>query len=437
MNAAPPCRLPCRAVWCPTATWAPTVMQMWSRKKSRRVLAGRCSSFRLPCGVKGFLKPMVQSGIGMLRKTPLPSILIGSPKGYITDIREWCDTQVSSRGVAFIPLKPGVEVKVPRADTLESEAHWQMSGASYRSPDTFMIKFTGGSARTWGSGNVITWDEKLVRQVSPTFKHRYEDHDAFWIAKYPKLRRIQGSVASISNISPDNYYHWFFEAIPRLHLLELANESADKFILSHGTPFQRATLDLLGISENVAMHPSASLHVAAETLLVPSLPGEIGYPVPWAVDYLKNKLVSDCEHSHGSLPIGGSIFLSRQSAYYRRELNFEQVSQVLQRHGVNVIDAGKYTLRDQIKIIRCADTIIGVHGAAMTNLTFARKGTRVLEIFSPNYVNPVYHRLSSISGLNYNYAIGLGERPPKGVDPHRVGDGVVINTAALDEFLRG
>ena len=41
------------------------------------------------------------------------------------------------------------------------------------------------------------------------------------------------------------------------------------------------------------------------------------------------------------------------------------------------------SVRDQIDHFAAADAIVGLHGAGLTNLVFAKPGARVLEIFAP------------------------------------------------------
>ena len=57
--------------------------------------------------------------------------------------------------------------------------------------------------------------------------------------------------------------------------------------------------------------------------------------------------------------------------------------------------------------------MVGVHGAALTNLAFCRPGTRVLEILGQEYVNPCYRDLSAAAGLRYRAVLG---RVPPGRD---------------------
>jgi hypothetical protein len=58
----------------------------------------------------------------------------------------------------------------------------------------------------------------------------------------------------------------------------------------------------------------------------------------------------------------------------------------------------------------------------LANLVFCAPGTRVLELFAREYVNPCYWRLAALGGLDYRPVVaeGLGElreeRTAKGTD---------------------
>ncbi len=189
------------------------------------------------------------------------------------------------------------------------------------------------------------------------------------------------------------------------------------------------------MSEEQIISVSAALHLTADMLLVPSLPGEIGLMPPWACNYVRKLLNPQSDTQEADWKDGPRVFLSRKTARYRRTINQLELYQLLKRWQFKIIDPADHSLQEQIKIANQASLIVGIHGAALTNILFARKGTPVIEIFSPLYVNPVYYYLSRNLGLQYFYSIGLGERPPSGVDPHRIGADVEVNLYELESLL--
>lgn len=67
------------------------------------------------------------------------------------------------------------------------------------------------------------------------------------------------------------------------------------------------------------------------------------------------------------------------------------------------------SVTQQAALLANAKAIVSPHGSALTNLVFCNKGTKVIEIFSPEYVYHCYWLVSNILGLEYYYV--LGERP--------------------------
>ncbi|MGB7058147.1 MAG: hypothetical protein WBD58_10625, partial [Geitlerinemataceae cyanobacterium] len=49
---------------------------------------------------------------------------------------------------------------------------------------------------------------------------------------------------------------------------------------------------------------------------------------------------------------------------------------------------------------------IAPHGSGLTNLAFCQPGTKVIEIFSPNYVYHCYWLVSNSIDLEYYYLLG-------------------------------
>lgn len=71
----------------------------------------------------------------------------------------------------------------------------------------------------------------------------------------------------------------------------------------------------------------------------------------------------------------------------------------------------------------------------LTNLMFCKPNTRIIEIFSPDYVNFLYWYLSNQMQLTYYYFLGAGKQSPDYVDPHEVYKHIFIPIDKLIQTL--
>lgn len=96
------------------------------------------------------------------------------------------------------------------------------------------------------------------------------------------------------------------------------------------------------------------------------------------------------------------LYVSRADTANRGLMNEPEVERLLSDHGFTVIAPGTLSLREQIRLFRGAEMIIGPHGGGMTNLAFCRPGAKVLELAQSNYANPCMNRIAQVRRLEYH-----------------------------------
>ena len=102
--------------------------------------------------------------------------------------------------------------------------------------------------------------------------------------------------------------------------------------------------------------------------------------------------------------------------------------EVLSKYGFIKLDLESLSVAEQAELFSSAEVIIAAHGAALTNITFCQPGTRILEIFPPNYIMHFFWAVSLIGKLNYNYYIGqLDDRDSQNSNRWTGGDDIIIN----------
>jgi capsular polysaccharide biosynthesis protein len=68
---------------------------------------------------------------------------------------------------------------------------------------------------------------------------------------------------------------------------------------------------------------------------------------------------------------------------------------------------------EQIAIFQEAKEVVAPHGAGLANLVFCAPGTRVVELFARDYVNPCDWRLAALGGLDYRAVVAAGAGEPR------------------------
>jgi len=227
-----------------------------------------------------------------------------------------------------------------------------------------------------------------------------------------------------------------FDLLPRLELLREGGfdiPDIDAFIVNQSAlPFQKETLALLGVSK--LLNGTANPHIQADTLIVPSLPGIMGDMPKWTCDFLRKEFLKSEVLTERHCP--EFIYISRRKAKSRRLLNEDTIIDFITEHGFGVFELETMTFQEQVSLFHSAQVVIAPHGAGLTNLVFCNPGTKVIEMFSPQYVNGCYWALSNHLELDYHYLLGEGERPLEDSSHSGGGDDYDIETDKLTSLLK-
>jgi capsular polysaccharide biosynthesis protein len=260
---------------------------------------------------------------------------------------------------------------------------------------------------------VITPDNYLLHDLSrdyPWYLPDCTDHDPtvhslFTVEEMPPVERIDGTVAILSTLSGDIYYHWTIDLLPRIGILERSGidwDKIDRFVVnSIGKGFQRETLEVLGIPKEKIIESDRHPHLQAKELIVPSFAGHLGSPRAFSLQFLRDKFFRTSRQQYPD-----KIYVSRAKAKHRQVINDTEVTNLLSRYGFETVFLEELSLREQTALFSQARVIVSAHGAGLTNLVFCTQGATVVEIFSPNYTRTYYLAISNLLGLKHYYLMG-------------------------------
>jgi capsular polysaccharide biosynthesis protein len=376
--------------------------------------------------------------ISVSQLLPFSSKYIGTPKGYYALSKEYFNNQKADESVGYTSFLPSSAIKrVPPKSTFE-EIHWKfLKNCSYTSPETFVISIPSG--RVVGElGTVITHDDKLLLDVSMQFGvgrsvKWAKLHSIFSYIKLPHCQQLPHTAAVLATASGGNYFHWLTDALPRFEILRRALpngiEGIDKFLVNEGVSAVVESLEMLNISRDQLIFLDSTTQIQAETLIVPSFPGDTCNSPAWVCSFLRNTFL---RYKANISPIS-KLYISRSKAQYRRINNEGDVLECLSKLGFTPICLEDYDFSTQIALLSNAEVVVAPHGAGLTNLVWCSSTTKVLEIFSPNYLNLSFWAIANHVGLEYFYLIGDGQRPPDFADPYLIEDDIHV---PIDKLAR-
>jgi tetratricopeptide (TPR) repeat protein len=345
---------------------------------------------------------------------------VDPPKSFYNSTLEWAVTcNLDRTNYINIYSQNRIYLKLPK--TADNTVHFSFRfGSQIDLPATFVAIVPDG--RYWLDSEqiqtaIITSDNKLLADISPDYpilspdhpdKHP-SNHSIFSVEKLPPARNINGAVAVLSGLSNDIYFHWMFDVLPRIQLLRSSGiqiADIDYFLINTRKflPFHQETLAALEIPETKRLENYNYPHIKAEKLIVPSFPGSPAWMPKWSCDFLRHvfiprRVMKEPEKIE-------RIYISRGSVTSRRILNEDEVISVLHKFGFKSIILEAMSVAEQARLMASAKVVVAPHGSGLTNLVFCSPGTKVIEIFSPNYVYPCYWLVSNLVGLEYFYILG-------------------------------
>jgi len=281
----------------------------------------------------------------------------------------------------------------------------------------------------------VSADSVVYKNYAPIPETLYrEDLLSYYRVRYLakkilKARKVQVDSGTNFLLATDQesqgHFHWFTEVVPRLWL---TREIAGEFVLMlPDTPYVRT----IGISslEHIGFRFADILWMKAEEFYdVPSL-----YIVTKVsrTGQMHDGIMHELNRAFIGNAAGGTkrLYIGRDHAHFRKVLNRRELIQTLKAHDVEVIHPMYMSFKEQINAFSECQTLIGIHGAGLTNCLFMPPGGKVVELRKrePNYG---YWHLAGSLGHEYYYYHGVPDS-----DLSLVGRGCNL-TVPIDDFER-
>ena len=327
--------------------------------------------------------------------------------------------RVRRRWFGDVPLRR-LELDAARAEVLDAHpaerhllrAPWsadaevplELSARTLEAAPSEVVRLPGG--RLWyDSFNTVVWDA-TGGVVAPLCRGYAEVVNGSLGEREPL--RVRGRVALLGNRNARNYYHWMNDVLPRLAVLERAGvalDAIDFFLvdpLAH--PFHAASLAAFGITEERLLTIDRVEYLEADELYVPvhgsnSLGLRQG---AWNPRFLRERLggmpAGDAAHARRADGAPGRrLWISRGTEGARAVRNEPEVLEAIAPLGFETVRCEALDIGAQARAFEGAATVLGPHGAGLSNIAFCRPGTLVVELFG-THIEPCFWTLAEVTG---------------------------------------
>jgi hypothetical protein len=189
-----------------------------------------------------------------------------------------------------------------------------------------------------------------------------------------------------------NFSHFLLDRLPRLGLCDL--NARVVFVEEDMIEGFRAFCKILGLEQDVrGLSPEKVYHFKDVIGF-----GTTQHPAQGAAPEFLNNLRKAVTSDRSQ--VKRRIFIDRPQGRRGVE-NRGQVLEILSHFDFEIINFESYSLIDQIDLCASASIIAGLHGAGLSNIAFADRRTKILEVAPTHYWTSAYYILASEMGCEY------------------------------------
>jgi hypothetical protein len=284
-------------------------------------------------------------------------------------------------------------------------------------PGDFVIYIPEGRVYSYDASNmgVISRANNLVENVSFQWANDEvlgAEHNILLTEKsFRTPKKYSGNVFSMlaGGGAINYYYHWLFDAIPKLALLKETGLFAkmDYFLVpNYAHSYQRQYLDHFGIPSSKIINGELIKHIKADGLYVASTIRLDDHHPMWALDFLYKSFINE-EHAKER---NKRIYIARgDAAVNRKVINEPDLITQLKKYDFEIHYLSGMSVTEQAQLFNAAKIVVGAHGAGLSNLVFCQPDTKVLEFFPDQYVRHLFYDVCNKRGIKYHYLLCKSE----------------------------
>jgi capsular polysaccharide biosynthesis protein len=213
-------------------------------------------------------------------------------------------------------------------------------------------------------------------------------------------------VLSLVSRLETNYYHWTVDQLAQLQALERwkrGHPSVQPEILvsDTGPAFRTAMLEHLGVLPVTRWKGG---RLAVRRLLVASIPGNRIAASPRSLQWLRERMLTNAGvEPHTGSDAGRRLYVGRAPGGWRSIVNANEVESALEDVGFDVVRPERLSFVEQVRLFAGASSIVGQHGAGLTNCLYAPRAS-VVELIG-TYGGAEYYSICASLGLPYRAVV--------------------------------
>lgn len=197
-----------------------------------------------------------------------------------------------------------------------------------------------------------------------------------------------------------NYGHWMLEMLPRAYLVNShAPQSGLRFLVAEtsGRLAESMALSLMsvGIPPSQVISADDTPRRFEDLLIVDGLTDHGAFFSPL--------VLAPLEAIARPIPCASpaKLLVLRRSAGFRLLAHEDEIIRYALERDYTVVDPGLMPLGDQVALFKRASRIVGIMGAAMTNIVFAEPRTPIVTLAPGGMMDTFFWFLAILRGLEY------------------------------------
>lgn len=223
------------------------------------------------------------------------------------------------------------------------------------------------------------------------------------VGPLPTKSERRPKVALLGQWYASNYFHWLTDVVGDYWLLNnsgFSQKEIDLYLSPGGDEkWQREIFSIIGIPEHKRVSIENVGILRGVDAIIPYRSKASATVIP---TWISTALREELGFNVSSNIEGRLLYLSRKDANRRKVVNDECISKPLKEKGFVEVQCGGMTFTEQQALFGCAETIVAAHGAALTNIIWCKKGTKIIDILPETKKSPCFNIISIQCELDYN-----------------------------------